>query len=119
MWFSVISSLVCFAVATILFTPPFRKCSFYKEMSFFFLFEGAWAILSFVVFEIWPKYNFMTWVNYIGTIVFGGYLLYKLIRIYNSYSKDTKPKTSHTIEKTNIENNALKSGENLLPNDKK
>ena len=37
MWFAVISSLVCFAVATILFTPPFRKCSFYKEMSFFFL----------------------------------------------------------------------------------
>ena len=88
-------------------------------MSCFFLFEGAWTILNFVVFEIWPKYNFMTWVNYIGTIVFGGYLLYKLIRIYNSDSKNTKPKTSHTIEKTNIENNVLKSEENLLPNNKK
>lgn len=84
MWASVISSLVCFAVATILFTPTFRKCDFYKELSIFFLFEGFWAILNLAATEIWPKYNFMIWVNYIGTIVFGGYLLYKLIYIHNS-----------------------------------
>ena len=98
MWFSVISSLVCFAVATILFTPPFRRCSFYKEMSFFFLFEGAWAILNLAASEIWPKYNFMTFVNYIGTIIFGGYLLYKLIKIYNAESKDIQSQASDVIE---------------------
>ena len=108
MWFSVISSLICFAIATILFTPPFRKCRFYKEMSFFFLFNVSWTILSLAVSEIWPKYNFMTWVNYIGTIVFGGYLLYKLIKIYNSDSKDIQSQASDTAEKEDKSNSVNK-----------
>lgn len=104
MWFSVISSLVCFAVATILFTPAFRKCDFYKELSIFFLFEGSWAILNLAVTEIWSKYNFMTWVNYIGTIVFGGYLLYKLIAIYN---RETGNESLHDNQKSADSNSSL------------
>lgn len=98
MWFSVVSSLICFAIATILFTQPFRECRFYKELSIFFLFEGSWAIIDLAASEIWPKNNFMSWVNYIGTIIFGGYLLYNLIVIYNRGAGDDK----HSKCKKNI-----------------
>ena len=37
MWIPIITSLVCFAVATILFTPPLRKFPFYQAVSFYFL----------------------------------------------------------------------------------
>ena len=40
MWIPIITCLVCFAVATILFTPPLRKFPFYQAISFYFLFEG-------------------------------------------------------------------------------
>ena len=37
MWIPIITSLVCFAVATILFTPPLRKFLFTRRFSFYFL----------------------------------------------------------------------------------
>ena len=78
MWLSILSALVCFAVATILFTPPLRSFPFYLGFSIYFLFEGAWTLLNAVALLIWPYSNFMVWVHYVGAILFAGYLLYSL-----------------------------------------
>lgn len=82
MWLAVAGALLCFAVATILFTPPLRGYPFYQALSFYFLFEGGWLLLDAVVNLIWPYSSFMRWVHGIGTIVFIGYLLYKMYAYY-------------------------------------
>ena len=82
MWLSILSALVCFAVATILFTPPLRSFPFYLGFSIYFLFEGAWTLLNAVALLIWPYSNFMVWVHYVGAILFAGYLLYSLYLYY-------------------------------------
>ena len=63
MWIPIITSLVCFAVATILFTPPLRKFPFYQAVSFYFLFEGAWTLFNTLITAIWPYADFMIWVS--------------------------------------------------------
>ena len=64
MWIPIITSLVCFAVATILFTPPLRKFPFYQAVSFYFLFEGAWTLFNTLITAIWPYADFMIWVHH-------------------------------------------------------
>ncbi len=82
MWIAVLSALVCFAVATILFTPPLRGYPFYQVLSFYFLFEGAWTLLNAAVNLIWPGSNALVWVHYVGVIVFAGLLFYKMYAYY-------------------------------------
>ena len=82
MWIAVLSALVCFAVATILFTPPLRSYPFYQVLSFYFLFEGAWTLLNAAVDLIWPGSNVLVWVPYVGVIVFAGLLFYKIYAYY-------------------------------------
>ena len=82
MWIPIITSLVCFAVATILFTPPLRKFPFYQAVSFYFLFEGAWTLFNTLITAIWPYADFMIWVHHVGIILFAGYLFYKIYVYY-------------------------------------
>lgn len=106
MWFSIISALIFLALTTILFTPEFRKFPVYKSLSFFFLFEGAYAVSNFIATEIWGIVIFMPTIHDIGCIILG---LYVLITASN-YKKRIKllEKESNTIadiqtSKTNTE----------------
>lgn len=90
MWIPIITSLVCFAVATILFTPPLRKFPFYQAISFYFLFEGAWTLFNTLVSAIWPYTDFMIWVHHVGIILFAGYLFYKIYVYYWRQKRDEK-----------------------------
>ena len=80
MWIAVIASLICFALATILFTPSLREYPFYQPFAFYFLFEGAWMFCNWVILELFGSSAFMLWVQYIGSILFGGYLVFCLYR---------------------------------------
>lgn len=84
MWLSVIASLVCFAVATVLFTPALRYYPFYRPLALYFIFQGLWMILNWGVGELFADGTFMILVEYVGSIVFAGYLAY---RLYNSSKK--------------------------------
>lgn len=90
MWIPVITSLVCFAVATILFTPPLRKFPFYQAISFYFLFEGAWTLFNTLITAIWPYADFMIWIHHVGIILFAGYLFYKIYVYYWRQKRDEK-----------------------------
>ncbi|MDQ5983048.1 MAG: hypothetical protein RUMPE_00046 [Eubacteriales bacterium SKADARSKE-1] len=96
MWFSIISSLVCFAIATALFTPELRDFKAYREFSFYFLFEGFWSLISFVVNEVWPGSTVMLWVQFIGSLIFG---LYILVRLYTCFFKKHFENNSSNIDK--------------------
>ena len=75
MWVMAISSLVCFAISTVLFTPNFRDFCLYQPLAFYFIFKGFWYVISFIVTTLWPYSNFMLLVEYIGTIILGIYIL--------------------------------------------
>lgn len=94
MWIPIITSLVCFAVATILFTPPLRKFPFYQAVSFYFLFEGAWTLFNTLITAIWPYADFMIWVHHVGIILFAGYLFYKIYVYYWRQRREEKGRRS-------------------------
>lgn len=98
MWFSIISSLVCFAIATALFTPELRGFKVYREFSFYFLFEGFWALINFTVNEVWPGSTVMLWVHFIGSLVFGMYILVRLYMCF--FKKNLENKSSDTNKKS-------------------
>ena len=79
MWIAIISALVCFAVAVVLFTPLFRTVALFRPVALFFIFEGL---------QIWPGTSMMQWFHYIGIIIFGGYLL---LCLFYSRPKKAKP----------------------------
>lgn len=84
MWIIAISSLVCFAIATVLFTPMFRSFFLYQSFAFYYIFKGFWYILNFIVMTLWPYSKFMLPIEYIGTIVLG---IYILARAYKYFKK--------------------------------
>ncbi len=75
MWLTIISSVIFFALAVIMFTPQMRFFFLYRSFSFYFLFEGIFSIINFAVSEIWPESNFMHTVYLIGCIILGSYIL--------------------------------------------
>ena len=93
----IITSLVCFAVATILFTPPLRKFPFYQAVSFYFLFEGAWTLFNTLITAIWPYADFMIWVHHVGIILFAGYLFYKIYVYYWRQRREEKRETEQAV----------------------
>ena len=96
MWIAIISALVCFAVAVVLFTPLFRTVALFRPVALFFIFEGLWVLANYLVIQIWPGTSMMQWFHYIGIIIFGGYLL---LCLFYSRPKKAKPEKSDKRKK--------------------
>lgn len=88
MWIAILSSLICLAVAVVLFTPLFRSAPLFRPVAVFFVFEGVWILCNYLVTQIWPGSIAMQWIHYTGIIVFGGYLL---LCLFYSRPKKSKP----------------------------
>jgi len=80
MWLMVIASLMCLGVAVILFTPRFRKISFYRPLSICFLAQSISYLIRFMCDIIWVHNDFSVYIEYVITIVFVGCLLLKLYK---------------------------------------
>lgn len=89
MWLSILSSIVCFAIATILFTPYFRDFKIYQPISFYFLFQGFSSLLNFIVNEVWPGSTIMLFINSMGILIFG---IYITVYFYINYYKNDSNK---------------------------
>lgn len=90
MWISIFTALICFGVATLMFTEPLRPFPVYQPVAFYFLFEGTYTILAAIAQLIWPGSTFMGWVHCFGVILFAGYLLIKLCRLYHEHRRRQK-----------------------------
>lgn len=111
MWFSIISSIVFLAITVLLFTPELRKFPIYRSLAFFFLFEGIYILLGYVVTEMWPKFNYMPNIHDIGCVILG---LYILITTYNYREKEASKintKSSSKIETPTLKTTDSKSDE--------
>ncbi|MBQ3928765.1 MAG: hypothetical protein II711_01565 [Clostridia bacterium] len=76
---AIISALVCLAAATLLYTPRLRNFQHYRPIALFFLFEGVWVLIDYLMKQISPDNVFMELIHYIGLIILGLYFMVSVL----------------------------------------
>ena len=74
-----VTAIVCFTAAIIMLTPYFRKLTLLRPMAFYLIFQGAWQIFSFFIYELYPTSAVPDYVNRIGTILIVLYYIFMLL----------------------------------------
>lgn len=97
MLIAIIPAVLCLIISIVLFTPAFRKLLILRPVALFFIFEGIWIMLDYIIMQIWPGIEAMQWVHYAGIIIFGGYLLICLF-----FSRPGKHKNRRKSQKQEV-----------------
>ena len=87
-----ITALLCFAAAILMLTPYFRKLTLLRPMSFYLIFQGAWHIFSFLIYELYPTSKVPAYVNRIGTIIIVLYYIFILLMTHNKSKRKKRDK---------------------------
>ena len=74
-----VTAIVCFAAAIIMLTPYFRKLTLLRPMAFYLIFQGAWQIFSYLIYELYPTSPVPGYVDRIGTILIVLYYIFMLL----------------------------------------
>lgn len=88
MWISIILSILFLAITTIFFTAELRQFPMYRSLSFFFLFEGFYTLIDFIVTELWPNFKGMTDIHNVGCLILGAYVVLTLYKYKKNNSKE-------------------------------
>ena len=86
---AIVTALLCFFAAIIMLTPYFRRITLLRPMSFYLIFQGAWQIFSYLIYELYPTSQVPGYVDRIGTIVI---VLYYLFILFMTRSKSKRKK---------------------------
>lgn len=97
MLFAIISAVVCFIAAIIMFFPYYRKVALLRPLAIYLIFQGIWQLISHMVFELSPANNIMMLINYIGTIIIVVYYIFLLL-MTSRKSKKKRNKQSRIEE---------------------
>lgn len=84
-----VTAVVCFAAAILMLTPYFRKITLLRPMAFYLIFQGAWQIFSYLIYELYPTSQIPGYVDRIGTIVI---VLYYIFILFMTRSKSKRKK---------------------------
>lgn len=84
MWFAIALSILFLAITTIFFTAELRGFPMYRSLAFFFLFEGFYTLIDFIVTEIWPNFKGLSFLHNVGCLIFGIYVVLTLYRYKNN-----------------------------------
>ena len=76
---AILSAVVCFAAAIIMLTPYFRRITLLRPMACYLIFEGAWQIFSYLIWDIYPTSQVPGYVDRIGTILIVLYYIFMLV----------------------------------------
>lgn len=101
MWISIILSILFLAITTIFFTAELRHFPMYRSLSFFFLFEGFYTLIDFIVTELWPNFRVMGIIHNIGCLILGTYVM---ITLYKYKKSKVKEINSAPEKETNTDN---------------
>lgn len=107
MLIAIISAVICLIISIVLFTPAFRRLLILRPVALFFIFEGVWIMVDYIITQIWPGIEAMQWVHYAGIIIFGGYLLICLF-----LGRPEKRKNRKKSEKQSIKSSKRVSPDN-------
>lgn len=75
---AVLSAVICFFAAVLIFTPYFRKLPVLRPLAVFLIFEGAWQLAAYLILQIDPTNGFILTLNYIGTVLIIGFYIFFL-----------------------------------------
>lgn len=106
MWIPVILSILFLAITTIFFTEELRDFPMYRSLSFFFLFEGVYTLIEFIVIELWPNFNGMPVIHNVGSIILGTYVVIGLYRYKKNKERESSVKRAKEETRVNKENMA-------------
>ena len=84
-----VTAILCFVAAIIMLTPYFRKITLLRPMAFYLIFEGAWQIFSYLIYELYPTSAVPAYVDRIGTIVI---VLYYIFILFMTKKKSKRKK---------------------------
>lgn len=88
MWISIILSILFLAITTIFFTAELRQFPMYRSLSFFFLFEGFYTLIDFIVTELWPNFKGMAVIHNVGCLILGTYVAMTLYKYKKNNDKE-------------------------------
>ena len=86
---AIVTAIICFAGAIIMLTPYFRKITLLRPMACDLIFQGAWQIVSFFVYEVYPTSAVPGYINRIGTILI---VLYYIFMLFMTRRKSKRKK---------------------------
>lgn len=86
---TIVTAIICFLAAIIMLTPYFRKITLLRPMAFYLIFQGAWQIFSYLIYELYPTSVVPAYVNRIGTILI---VLYYIFILFMTRTKSKRKK---------------------------
>lgn len=84
---AILTAVLCFAAAIIMLTPYFRKLTLLRPMAFYLIFQGAWQIFSYIIYELYPTSLIPGYVDRIGTCLI---VLYYIFILFMTRSKSKR-----------------------------
>ena len=89
MFLAIFCAILCFAAAVFMLSPYFRKLPLLRPMAFYLIFQGAWQIFSYLIYELYPTSPVPGYVDRIGTILI---VLYYIFILFMTRTKSKRKK---------------------------
>ena len=90
---AIVTAIFCFVAAIIMLTPYFRKITLLRPMAFYLIFQGAWQIFSYLIYELYPTSVVPAYVDRIGTIAIVAYYIFILLMTHGKSRRKKRNKS--------------------------
>lgn len=79
MLLTIITALVCFVAAVVMFTPYYRKMALLRPMALYLIFEGVMIMLTYIISDLYPTSTTVDIINRVGTLIIVVYYIFILV----------------------------------------
>lgn len=76
---SVITALVCFFAAILMFSAYFRKMTLLRPLGVYLIFQGAYILLNHIIMDLHPTSTIPQYIYCIGTLLIIIYYIFIMI----------------------------------------
>lgn len=87
---TLLSAIVCFAAAIIMFSAYYRKMTLLRPLAVYLVFEGAVNLLNYILSELAPTSVVGDTINRIGTILIVAYYIFILLMTKTKSKRKTR-----------------------------
>ena len=94
MLLTIITALVCFVAATLMFTSYYRKMTLLRPLAIYLIFEGIMTMLTYIIRDLYPTSTIVDIINQSGTLII---ILYYILILAMTMIK-SKRKSKDTEE---------------------
>lgn len=79
MLLTIITALLCFIAAIIIFTPYYRKMTLLRPLAIFLIFKGIMIMLTYALSDLYPTSTVANTINTTGTLIIVAYYIFILL----------------------------------------